>query len=74
MLADIRLWTVKDDHRMVEAGILQPEERVELIEVFRNPTQDSYQIHTKLGETESLVLLSFPTITVSLAEMFGRVS
>ncbi|MEM9541914.1 MAG: Uma2 family endonuclease [Cyanobacteria bacterium P01_E01_bin.42] len=27
----LRLWTVKEYHRMVEAGILQPEEKVELI-------------------------------------------
>jgi Uma2 family endonuclease len=32
VLADVRLWTVRDYHRMVEAGILQPDERVELIE------------------------------------------
>ena len=32
MLAEVRLWTVRDYHRMVEAGILHPDERVELIE------------------------------------------
>ncbi len=32
MLAEARLWTVNDYHRMVEAGILQLDERLELIE------------------------------------------
>jgi Uma2 family endonuclease len=31
MLLDVRLFTVKEYHRMVEAGILDPDERVELL-------------------------------------------
>lgn len=32
MLLDVRLFTVKDYHRMAEAGILDPDERVELLD------------------------------------------
>lgn len=187
MLADVRLWTVRDYHRMVEAGILHPDERVELIagqiirmspkgtaheaaitrlermlrrqlgdrviirlqspiqlndhsepepdvavvqadpldyedhhptppeiyllievadssfkfdcetkaqlyarsgvvdywvldvndrqlHVFRNFDQTGYQSHEILGETESLIPLSFSDVSVSVAEMFGRAS
>jgi Uma2 family endonuclease len=31
-LTDVRLWTQEEYHRMIEAGILNPDERVELLE------------------------------------------
>ncbi len=39
------------------------------LHVFRNPSQDGYQVHEVLSEDGSLSLLAFPTVNVTVREM-----
>jgi Uma2 family endonuclease len=53
----LRLWTVEDYHRMVEVGILQPEEKVELIagQILRKMSPQKTPHSTAITRTERVL-------------------
>ncbi|GET44205.1 hypothetical protein [Microseira wollei] len=60
----VRLFSQEEYHCMTEAGILDPDERVELLEGQIN------QKETILNEEATLFMLAFPEIEVQIARLF----
>ncbi len=61
----LKHWSVQEYRRMSELGILNPDERTELIS-----TPTGYSTHLNISQTHSIALLSFPDRLLWLTDIF----